>query len=102
MHPSAPTFADGLATREPYLLPLGIMLARLDDFVLVEEEDMKAGIRLLARAVHVVAEGAGAAATAAAMRFPELVRGRRVGLMLSGGNLPLDVLREILGSGEAG
>jgi len=93
----ADTFADGLATREPYLMTLGIMLAGLGDFVLVSEEDMREAIRLLARSLHVIAEGAGAAATAAAIRFPDMVRGRRVGLMLSGGNLPLDLLREILG-----
>lgn len=95
-HEATDTFADGLATREPYLMPLGIILAGLADFLLVGEEDMKAAIRLLARTLHVIAEGAGAAATAAALGRPELVSARRVGLMLSGGNLPLEQLQEIL------
>ncbi len=97
---SAPTFADGLATRQPFIMPLRIMRAKLADFWLVGEEDMKEGIRLLARALHVVAAGAGAAATAAALRHRNEVKGRKVGLMLSGGNLPLDVLRDIL-AGES-
>jgi threonine dehydratase len=97
---SAPTFADGLATREPFMMPLQIMRAKVADFWLVGEEDMKEAIRLLARALHVVAEGAGAAATAAALRHRSEVKGRRVGLMLSGGNLPLDLLQEIL-AGQA-
>jgi threonine dehydratase len=46
-----------------------------------------------------VAEGAGAATTAAAMTHREALKGRKVGLMLSGGNLPNDVLAGILASG---
>lgn len=98
---SAPTFADGLATREPFRMPLSILRAKLADFWLVGEEDMKDGIRLLARTVHVVAEGAGAAATAAALKNREAVKGRKVGLILSGGNLPLDLLQEILAAGAS-
>lgn len=93
---SAPTFADGLATREPFRLPLRILRAKLADFWLVSEDEMKEAIRLLARTVHVIAEGAGASATAAALKRRGEVKGRKVGLMLSGGNLPLDLLQEIL------
>lgn len=92
----APTFADGLATRETFTMPLGIMRRGLADFWLVSEEGMREAIRLLVRTVHLVAEGAGAAATAAALAHPDAVRGRRVGLMLSGGNLPPELLRDIL------
>lgn len=92
----APTFADGLATREPFAMPLSIMLRGLADFWLVSEDGMRDAIRLLARSVHMIAEGAGAATTAAAMARPDQVRGRKVGLMLSGGNLPLDLLQGIL------
>ena len=93
---SAPTFADGLATREPFVLPMSIMLDGLADFWLVSEEEMKEAIRLLAHTTHVLAEGAGAAAAAAAMKQKAAIAGRKVGLMLSGGNLPLGLLREIL------
>jgi threonine dehydratase len=92
----APTFADGLATREPFVVPLAIMQGGLADFWLVTEDGMRDAIRLLARTIHLIAEGAGAAATAAAVASPDAVRGRKVGLMLSGGNLPLESLREIL------
>lgn len=98
-HASAPTFADGLATRAPFMMPLRIMLRGLADFWLVSEDEMREAIRLLARTTHVIAEGAGAAAAAAAMAHREELAGRRVGIMLSGGNLPNDLLRSILASG---
>lgn len=93
---TAPTFADGLATRLPFAMPMGIMLDGLADFWLVSEEQMRGGIRLLAHAAHLIAEGAGAAATAAALAHRPELEGHKVGLMLSGGNLPLDMLRDIL------
>ena len=95
----APTFADGLATRSPFMMPLRIMLDGLADFWVVTEEQMREAIRLLARTSHVVAEGAGAATTAAAMARPAEMAGHKVGLMLSGGNLPNDVLAKILAAG---
>lgn len=92
----APTFADGLATREPFGMPLALMRKGLADFWLVSEDGMKQAIRLLARTLHLLAEGAGAASTAAAMDHAGELRGLKVGLMLSGGNLPLDLLERIL------
>ncbi len=92
----APTFADGLATREPFAIPLALMHKGLADFWLVSEQSMKRAIRLLAETLHMLAEGAGAASTAAAMDHAADVRGRKVGLMLSGGNLPLDLLERVL------
>jgi threonine dehydratase len=93
---SANTFAEGLATRAPFALPLQIMRRRLNDFILVTEDQMKAAILLLLETTHQVVEGAGAASTAAAMILKKQLKGKKVGLVLSGGNLTLDQLKAIL------
>jgi threonine dehydratase len=90
------TFADGLATRSAFELPLEIMREHLDDFVLVSEDEMKAAIRLYVEKAHTIAEGAGAASLAAAISMRERLKGKKVGVILSGGNLTAAMLREIL------
>jgi threonine dehydratase len=91
------TFADGLATRSAFELPLEIMRDNLDGFVLVSEEEMRAAIRLYVGKAHTIAEGAGAASLAAAVKMREELKGKKVGVVLSGGNLTSEMLREILG-----
>ncbi len=93
---SADTFAEGLATRAPFQLPLQIMRRLLDDFVLVSEEELQHAVLRLAEATHQIAEGAGAASTAAAMKIRTQLQQQKVGLILSGGNLTLQQLRTIL------
>lgn len=93
---TADTFAEGLATLSPFELPLSILRQRLKEFVLVSEEDMKRAIRLLLEKTHNLAEGAGAASTAAAMNLKEDLKGKRVVLVLSGGNLTTAQLRDVL------
>ncbi len=93
---SADTFAEGLATRAPFQLPLQIMRRMLDDFVLVSEEEIQKAVLTLFETTHQVAEGAGAAATAAAFRMRTQLKDHKVGLILSGGNLNLNQLRTIL------
>jgi threonine dehydratase len=93
---SVNTFADGLATRSAFELPLEIMRESLDDFVLVSEDEMKAAIRLYVEKAHTIAEGAGAASLAAAIKMREGLKGKKVGVILSGGNLTAAMLREIL------
>jgi threonine dehydratase len=90
------TFADGLATRRAFELPLEIMREFLDDFVLVSEDEMKAAVRLYVEKAHTIAEGAGAASLAAAIKMRERLKGKKVGVVLSGGNITTDMLREIL------
>jgi len=90
------TFADGLATRSAFELPLEIMREFLDDFVLVSEDEMKAAVRLYVEKAHTIAEGAGAASLAAAIKMRERLKGKKVGVVLSGGNITTDMLREIL------
>jgi threonine dehydratase len=90
------TFAEGLATRAPFDLPLQILWQNLDDFVLVSDTEMQAAIRILLERTHNLAEGAGAAALAAAFTLGTSLIGHRVGIVLSGGNLSLGQLRSVL------
>jgi threonine dehydratase len=92
------TFADGLATRSAFELPLDIMRKNLDGFVLVSEEEMRGAIRLYVEKTHTIAEGAGAASLAAAVKMKNELRGKKVGVVLSGGNLTAAMLRDILGA----
>ena len=62
------TFAEGMATRQAFELSLGILIDRLDDFVLVTDEELYSAIRLLFGHTHNIAEGAGAAAMEPASR----------------------------------
>ena len=89
------TFAEGVATRVPFALPITILRRHLDDIVLVSDEEMKLTILLLAEAVRQTAEGAGAASTAAALRLRGRLLGKTVVLILSGGNITLETLAEI-------
>lgn len=88
------TFAEGIATRVPFALPLAILRRHLDDIVLVSDEEMRLAMLLLAEAVRQTAEGAGAASLAGALRLRDL-EGKTVVLVLSGGNIPLEALAEL-------
>lgn len=90
------TFAEGLATRVAFELPLNIIRKHIDDIVLVSEDEMKDAIVLLLETAHQLAEGAGAAATAAAVKLRKDLQGKKVGIMLSGGNITLDQMRSVL------
>ncbi|MEW6047618.1 MAG: threonine/serine dehydratase [Bacillota bacterium] len=97
--PKADTIAEGLATRVAFELPLSILWRHLDDVVLVSDAELQAAMRLLLETTHLVAEAAGAAPVAAARRYPELVRDRRVILPITGGNATID---QILAAATAG
>jgi threonine dehydratase len=94
--PSCDTFAEGLATRTAFELPMSIMRDLVDDIVLVSEDELKDAIVLLLEKVHTIAEGAGAASTAAAVKLKDRLEGQTVACVLSGGNLPLSTLQRIL------
>jgi threonine dehydratase len=93
---SAATFAEGMATRVTFDLTFGILKAYLDDFVLLTEEELAEGVRVALRATHNLAEGAGAAAIAAAMKQRETLSGQRVVAVMSGGNIDAATLRWVL------
>ena len=87
------TFAEGLATGVAFELPQEIMREHLHDFLLLtEEEIMRAMVWMIERA-HTLAEGAGAASLAGAYRLRDELRGKKVGIICSGGNTSLEHLR---------
>jgi len=92
----ADTFAEGLATRVPFGLTFSIISSMIDDIVLVSESDLKQAILTLLETTRQLAEGAGAASTAATFKLREQLRGKKVALPLTGGNLTFKTLREIL------
>jgi threonine dehydratase len=96
---SITTFAEGLATREPFDITLTLMPRVIDDFVLVSDDELASAIRLLVETARQVAEGAGAATVAAAMARRSTLTGKTAGLILSGGNITRAQLSRIL-SGE--
>jgi threonine dehydratase len=90
------TFAEGLATREPFDLPLQLLPKLVDELMLVSDVELEAAIRLLLETTSQVAEGAGAAAVAGAYQRRGELEGKSVGLILSGGNLGMTTLRRIM------
>ena len=93
---SIQTWAEGLATRVPADLTLGIMRELMDDAILVSEDEMRCAAALILKHTHNLAEGAGAATLAAAMQQRERFIGKKVVAVLSGGNLDLAQLPAIL------
>ena len=85
------TFAEGLATGTAFEFTQRILWDLLDDFVLVSDDEIAAAVRACWTDTHNLAEGAGAAALAAAMKERSRLRGRKVGLVLSGGNIDFDL-----------
>jgi threonine dehydratase len=90
------TEAEGLATRTPFMMPQQILWQHLDDFFLVDEEAMRQAIKLYLEKAKTLAEHAGAAPLAFALKNRSRVRGKRLALILSGGNISPDKLRECL------
>ena len=93
---SARTFADGMACREPHAAAIEIIAKGAARIVRVEEDEIAEAIRLYWTATHNVAEGAGAAPLAALLKERRRMAGKRVGLILSGGNIDTDVLATVL------
>ena len=93
---SADTFAEGIATRVSFDLPFSIYKPYLDDFVQLTEEELAGGVRLALRCTHNLAEGAGAAALAAAMKLRDQLTDQRVVCVMSGGNIDAATLRRVL------
>ena len=90
------TVAEGIATRSGYELAQQIMADLLDDFLLVSEDEIHQAIGTLVDKAHTLAEGAGATALAGAIRYPEKIKGKKVAITISGGNITVNQLRESL------
>jgi threonine dehydratase len=91
-----PTIADGMAVRVPDTEALEIILKGASRIVTVHEDEIKAAMRHLFSDTHNTAEGAGAAGFAALLQEQERMRGRRVAVILSGGNVDREVFAQIL------
>ncbi len=91
---SAETHADGMATRVPDAGALAIIRGGASRIVTVGDDAIADAIRAYWQDTHNLAEGAGAAPLAALLQEREAMRGRRVGLVLSGGNIDLDLFRD--------
>jgi threonine dehydratase len=90
------TFAEGMATRVTFDLTFGILKQELNDIVTLTEEEIADGIRLALRATHNLAEGAGAASLAAAMKLRDRLAGKKVACIMSGGNIDRATLARVL------
>jgi threonine dehydratase len=90
---SSNTLADGMATRVPDAEALAIIRKGASRIVQVTDDEVAAAIRAYWTDTHNLAEGAGAAALAAALQEKAKLRGKRVGLVLTGGNIDLDLFK---------
>jgi threonine dehydratase len=91
------TVAEGLATRTAFELPQQILWQWLDAFVLVGDDEILSAQRLMIEATRNLVEAAGAAPLAAGLRLREGLNGKRVALILSGGNASREQLLDVLG-----
>jgi threonine dehydratase len=90
---TADTFADGMATRVPDQEALDVIAKGAARVTLVRDEEIGSAIRAYWTDTHNLAEGAGAAALAAAMKDRSRLKGRKIGLVLSGGNIDFDLFQ---------
>jgi threonine dehydratase len=90
---SADTLADGMATRVPDQEALEVILRGAARIALVGDDEVAAAIHAYWTDTHNLAEGAGAAALAAAVKERSRLKGRKIGLVLSGGNIDFDLFR---------
>jgi threonine dehydratase len=93
------TIADGIGVRQPGALTVPLIRERVDDVLLVGEDDIEQAILMLLEIEKTVVEGAGAVGLAALMKHSARFAGRKVGLILTGGNIEPLVLAEIIQRG---
>src|SRR5262249_13108675 len=94
--PSGATLAEGIAVKEPGLLTRQIVAALVTDILLVEDAQIEAAIEHLVDREKLVAEGAGAAGVAALLGNAERFSGKRVGIVITGGNIDARLLASVL------
>ncbi len=93
---SADTIADGLAARSVFQLPYVILKDHIKDVVLLSEDEIKEGIRLSLSMTHNLAESAGAAPIIASLKIKERLAGKKVVLIMTGGNIDREHLKSAL------
>ncbi len=90
------TFAEGLATGSGFSLPQKILREHLSDFMLVSDEEIMQAMVWMIEHAHTLAEAAGAAPLAAAYKMKDKLKGKKIALICSGGNVSIDQLRKAL------
>jgi threonine dehydratase len=90
------TFAEGMATRVTFDLTFGILQKELNDIVTLSEDELMEGVRTALDTTHNLAEGAGAAALAAAIKLRDRLRGKKIVCVMSGGNIDRVTLTRVL------
>ena len=95
-HPTTTQLADGVACRTPEPAALEIIWRGVDHIVSVSDDEVAAAMRALFEDTHNVAEGAGAASFAAALSEKDTLSGKKVGIVISGGNVDIKVFAKIL------
>ena len=98
-HAVTTRISDGMACRATEPEALAMILAGVERIVQVTDDEVEAAMRLYFSATHNVAEGAGAAPLAAALQEREQLRGKRVALVLSGGNVDRATYAGVLAAG---
>ena len=93
------SIAEGIAVGTPGVLPQTIIKRLVDDIVLVDEGDIEQAIVMLLEVEKTLVEGAGAAGLAALLKYPERFQGKKVGLVLCGGNIDPLLLAAIIERG---
>lgn len=90
------TFAEGIATSEAFRLPARILWDMIDDILLVSDSDLRRSMLTILETTRMMAEGAGAAGLAGLYQRRHEFEGKKVAVMLSGGNLTLEALQQAL------
>jgi len=94
--PRADTFADGIATRAPYEMTYPALREGLAGFVTVSDGEIAQAMRTLLSTTHQLVEGAGAAGLAGLAKLRDELAGKRVAIVLSGGNVDMPTLRQVV------
>jgi threonine dehydratase len=95
-HPATTQLADGVACRTPEPRALEIIWNHVDHIVAVSDDEVADAMRALFQDTHNVAEGAGAISLAAALQERDILRGKNVAIVLSGGNVDREVFASVL------
>lgn len=90
------TLAEGIAVKEPGTFTSAVLADLIDDVVLVDEPALESAVALLLQIEKTVVEGAGAAGLAALMTNRAMFEGRKVGIVLTGGNIDTRLLANVL------
>jgi threonine dehydratase len=95
---SAPqqTIAEGIAVKQPGILTTAIVKALVTDILLVSEPEIEHALAMILEIEKAVIEGAAAAGFAAVLAYPELFKGRKVGIIMSGGNIDMRLLSNVI------